>query len=311
MLVDDIDLAIERQPLRAVRGRVDLVFTSPPFPLIRKKKYGNDTGDSYIRWLEGLAPRLAELLAPNGSMVIEIGNGWLKGSPAMSTLPLEAMLAFKKAADLQLCQYLICHNPARLPTPAAWVTIRRERLKDSFTHIWWMARSNATKADNRRVLLPYGSDQKRLLKTRRYNPGKRPSGHTISATGFLADHGGAIAPSVVEGAGGPDSRVPSSLLKFTGTAWDIEYRRYCNALNLTPHPARMQQGLAAFLIQFLTEPGDLVVDPFAGSNTTGAVAETLGRRWISVERNADYAHGSQGRFLGQIPATPASAQTRG
>src|SRR5208337_1244110 len=100
--------------------------------------------------------------------------------------------------DLHLCQQIICHNPARLPGPAAWVNVKRVRLKDSFTHVWWMSRSPTPKADNRRVLTPYSSDMRKLLKTQRYNAGRRPSGHVISERGFLNDHGGAIAPHVID-----------------------------------------------------------------------------------------------------------------
>jgi site-specific DNA-methyltransferase (cytosine-N4-specific) len=235
------------------------------------------------------------LLSPTGSIVIEVGNAWEKGAPVMSTLPLEALLAFKKAGNLNLCQEIICHNPARLPSPAVWVNVQRIRLKDSFTHVWWMAPSETPKADNRRVLIPYGGAMKQLLKTKKYNSGPRPSGHKVSEKGFLTNHGGAISANVVDI--GPDnSRVPTSLLKFSGTAWDEKYRAYCAKHDLVPHPARMQMQLAAFFIQLLTEPGDLVVDPFAGSNTTGATAEGLGRRWIAVEADSSYAEGSKGRF---------------
>jgi site-specific DNA-methyltransferase (cytosine-N4-specific) len=227
--------------------------------------------------------------------VIEIGNAWEQGSPVMSTLTLEALLAFKKAAKLHLCQSLICHNPARLPTPAAWVTVKRIRLKDSFTHVWWMSRSEYPKADNRRVLTPYSKDMKQLLKKKRYNAGRRPSGHFISRTGFLANNGGAISPNVID-VSPDDAKFPTSLLKFTGTAWDSNYRDYCESHGLEPHPARMQIGLAAFFIQFLTVENDLILDPFAGSNTTGAVAENLGRKWISVEAKSEYVIGSKGRF---------------
>ena len=213
----------------------------------------------------------------------------------MSTLPMEALLAFKKAADLHLCQYAVCHNPARLPGPAAWVTVKRIRLKDAYTHVWWMSRSLYPKANNRKVLTPYSADMKRLLKKKSYNPGRRPSGHVISPTGFLQDHGGAISSNVIDLDPNSD-KVPSSLLKFAGTGWENEYRAYCHANNLKLHPARMQQGLAAFFIDFLTDEGDLVVDPFAGSNTTGAAAEQMGRRWIGIEARADYAQGSKGRF---------------
>lgn len=279
--------------LDPVRGKVNLLLTSPPFPLVRKKRYGNETGEAYLRWIESLAEPLADLLAPDGSIVIEIGNAWEPGVPVMSTLPLEALFAFKQAANLKLCQHVICHNPARLPSPAAWVNIARSRLKDSYTHVWWLSKTDTPKADNRKVLNPYSKDMRKLLKSQKYNAGVRPSGHVISETGFLTDHGGSIGPNVIDLSG---EHFPEALLKFTGTKWDAVYRSYCKAKGLPAHPARMQSSLSAFFIQFLTEEGDMVFDPFGGSNTTGSVAEDLKRRWIAVEADRSYIDGSLGRF---------------
>ena len=101
MYVGRIEDALDDQRLIEHHGKVNLLFTSPPFPLVRKKRYGNETGEMYIEWLEDLAPRFADMLSPNGSLVIEVGNAWEKGNPFMSTLPLEALLAFKKAGKLQ------------------------------------------------------------------------------------------------------------------------------------------------------------------------------------------------------------------
>lgn len=295
MLHGRIEDALKGEHLISLKGKVNLIVTSPPFPLVRKKRYGNETGQAYVEWLEALAQSLADLLTDDGSIVIEIGNAWEEGAPVMSTLPLEALLAFKKAANLHLCQHVICHNPARLPSPAAWVNVKRIRLKDSFTHVWWMSRTKNPKADNRQVLSPYSKDMKRLLTTQKYNAGARPSGHVISETGFLKDHGGAITANVLE-LDDPAS-MPESLLKFSGTKWDANYRNYCAKHNLPAHPARMQALLSSFFVNFLTNEGDLVLDPFAGSNTTGAVSQALGRRWLGVEANEEYAKGSQGRFV--------------
>ncbi|MHC2621511.1 DNA modification methylase [Bradyrhizobium huanghuaihaiense] len=293
MLYGRIESALESTHVQRIKGKVNLILTSPPFPLVTKKKYGNETGEAYLSWLESLAGRLADLLADDGSIVIEIGNAWEQGSPAMSTLPVEALLAFKKAAKLNLCQHVICHNPARLPSPAEWVNVRRIRLKDSFTHVWWMSRSKMPKADNRNVLNPYSKDMKSLLKRKKYNSGARPSGHVISEAGFLTDHGGSISANVLEL---ETTQCPEALLKYTGTSWDKNYRDYCTERKLVAHPARMQSSLAGFFLQFLTDKNDLVFDPFAGSNTTGAIAEDLGRRWLGVEADSAYIEGSRGRF---------------
>lgn len=267
------------------QGRVNLVFTSPPFPLNTKKKYGNETGEEYIRWLCHFGPLLKALLTPDGSIVIEMGNSWEPGAPIMSTLALKALLAFQEENDLHLCQEFIWNNPSRLPTPAQWVSVDRVRVKDGFTRLWWLSVSESPKANNRNVLQSYSTSMKRLLRRQAYNAGKRPSEHNIGDVSFLTDNGGAI---------------PSSVLTFTNTHSNDDYHRYCRAHSIRPHPARMPLDLAKFFISFLTEPGDLVLDPFGGSNTTGAAAETLTRRWVSIEAREEYISGSRGRFQESI-----------
>lgn len=61
---------------------------------------------------------------------------------------------------------------------------------------------------------------------------------------------------------------------------------------------RFPHGLPEFFIKFLTEPGDLVVDPFAGSNITGEVAERLERHWLAFEMIEEYLEASKFRFPG-------------
>src|SRR5689334_1409355 len=86
-----------------LRGEAQLIFTSPPFPLNRKKKYGNKTGDEYLEWLAGLASPLGDLLTEDGSLVVELGNAWEPGEPVMSTLALEALLQVRKEGGFHLC----------------------------------------------------------------------------------------------------------------------------------------------------------------------------------------------------------------
>ena len=264
-----------------LKKRVDLIFTSPPFPLNRKKRYGNEQGEAYVKWLVKFAPLFRAMLKPKGSIVLELGNAWEPGRPAMSTLSLKALLAFLDEGDLTLCQQFVWHNPARLPSPAQWVNVERIRVKDAYTHLWWMASTDRPHADNRQVLTEYSDAMRKLLKRKSYNTGKRPSQHHIGETSFLKDNAGAI---------------PSNVITHANTQASCSYLRYCRERNLQPHPARMPIALAEFFIKFLTKPRMLVLDPFAGSNTTGEAAEKLGRRWFSIEPSQVYLEGSQGRF---------------
>ena len=122
-------------------------------------------GEEYIEWLYSLAPLFSKVLTPNGSIVLEMGNSWEKNRPVQSVLSIKALLKFLEnpEANLRLCQEFVCYNPARLPSPAQWVTINRIRAIDSFTHIWWMSNTDYPKADNRRILRPYSKSMKKLL----------------------------------------------------------------------------------------------------------------------------------------------------
>lgn len=263
------------------KGKINLIFTSPPFPLNRKKKYGNLQGQDYVDWLSDLSLLMKNLLAKNGSIVIEVGNSWEKGKPVMSTLALEALLKFLNKGKLHLCQQFVWYNTAKLPSPAQWVNIDRVRVKDSFTHIWWMSKTPNPKANNKNVLKEYSDSMKELLKRGSYNSGLRPSEHNISEKSFLKNNKGAI---------------PSNVIIASNTSNNSSYQKYCKEKGIEPHPARMPIEIPEFFIKFLTKKGDLIFDPFCGSNTTGEAANSLDRRWIGVELNKKYIKGSVGRF---------------
>jgi DNA modification methylase len=264
--------------LRAMpEDSVSLVLTSPPFALRRQKAYGNVTPGEYLDWIWPFAVEIHRVLRPDGSFILDLGGAWNRGSGTRSLYQYELILRLAKL--FHLAQEFYWYNPAKLPTPAEWVTIRRTRVKDAVNMLWWLSKTEEPEADNRRVLRPYSRSMKRLLRDG-YQPATRPSQHAIGPH-FRRDNGGAIPPNLLE--------VPN-------TRSMDDYIRRCRAAGLPVHPARFPEPVPEFFIRFLTLPGQLVVDPFAGSNVTGAVAERLERRWLSVEINADYVAGSRLRF---------------
>ncbi|NNG04760.1 MAG: site-specific DNA-methyltransferase [Inquilinus sp.] len=296
---------LKSQPLKCLHGQAQLVFTSPPFPLNTKKRYGNLQGKQYIKWFASFAPLLKKFLAPNGSIVIEIGNAWEPGRPVMSTTVLQAFLRFLEKGGLHLCQEFVWYNSARLPSPIEWVNKERIRVKDAFTRIWWMSPTDRPKADNRRILREYSPSMKRLIETGKYNAGLRPAQYYIGEESFKTDNNGAIPPNVGDVDGVPsidrivtpkDFAEATNLLKAANTGSRDAYREFCVDRGATIHPARMPKSLVEFFLKFLTDKGDLILDPFGGSNTTGAIAEDMGRRWASVEAEWAYAAHSIGRF---------------
>jgi site-specific DNA-methyltransferase (cytosine-N4-specific) len=188
-------------------------------------------------------------------------------------------LAVRLAREFKLAQEFYWYNPARLPTPAEWVTVRRVRVKDAVNMVWWFGKTEWPKANNRKVLTPYSDSMKGLIR-HGYRAKKRPSGHDIS-TKFQRDNGGAIPPN---------------LIQIANTESNSAYLRACKEHGLKPHPARYPEHLVRFFLRFLTDRGDLVLDPFAGSNVTGAVCDEMGRRWLATEIEAKYIEGSKLRF---------------
>jgi site-specific DNA-methyltransferase (cytosine-N4-specific) len=260
---------------------IDLVLTSPPFALRRKKSYGNVSADEYFDWFWPFAQGIARVLKPRGSFVLDIGGSWNRGVPTRTLYHFELLLQLcGKNGLFNLAQEFYWYNPAKLPAPAQWVTIERVRVKDAVNPIWWLSKSSRPIATNRRVLKPYTKSMEELLK-RGYNKGPRPSGHTISDK-WSRRQAGAI---------------PSNLIIASNTRSTDSYLRACKQYNMQVHPARFVEAIPEFFIKFLTRPGNVVLDPFGGSNVVGAVAERLKRKWISIEINKEYVVGSSFRFL--------------
>ncbi len=281
---------------------VDLICTSPPFALLRKKAYGNVHATQYIEWFMQFAVKFARILKPEGSLVIDIGGTWIKGSPVRSLYHYELLLKLCSPLDeggcgFNLAQELYWYNPAKLPTPAEWVTVRRIRVKDSVNTVWWLSLSEFPKASNRNVLKPYSQAQKNLMKNG-YKPKLRPSEHEISDK-FANDNKGAIPPNLIDGTNESDDigdPVPVNVVSAANTSSNDQYLRLCRKYKFKPHPARFPKALPEFIVGLCTDKGDLVLDPFAGSNMTGYVAEAMGRRWIAFDEVQEYLEASRFRF---------------
>jgi DNA modification methylase len=264
-------------------GSVNLVMTSPPFALQRQKAYGNKEQHEYIDWLAEFAALVHRKLRDDGSFVLDLGGAYQKGAPTRSLYNFRVPIRFCDDLGFFLAEDFYWFNPAKLPSPIEWVNKRKIRAKDAVNTVWWFSKTEWPKADVTKVLAPYSDRMKKLLKDPAafYSPKKRPSGHDIG-TGFGTDNGGAI---------------PSNLLQYPNTDSNGGYLRGCKMMGIKGHPARFPAKLPEFFIKYLTNPGDVVVDIFAGSNTTGLVAESLDRRWLSYDLSREYLAASAFRFL--------------
>lgn len=258
---------------------INLILTSPPFALTRQKEYGNKLEQEYIDWFLQFSREFYRLLKNDGSLVIDLGGAYLPGHPVRSIYQYELLVRLCREQNFFLAQEFFHYNPSRLPTPAEWVTIRRIRVKDSVNIVWWLSKTENPKSDNRQVLKPYSESMKALLKNG-YKAKMRPSGHDISDK-FSNDNGGAIPPN---------------LLELANTESNSYYMKRSKELGVKSHPARFPKEFADFFIKFTTTKGDLVLDPFAGSNTTGSSAEKFERKWIAIENDEKYLENSKIRF---------------
>lgn len=260
---------------------VDLIVTSPPFALNRKKEYGNVEPEEYVEWFKPFAQEFWRVLSTKGSFVLHLGGSWNKGEATKSLYTYDLLLALTRNYEKKfyLAQDFYWYNPAKLPAPAEWVTVRRIRVKDAIEFLWWFSKNPIVQADNRRILKQYSESMVRLLKNG-YKAKLRPSGHNISRK-FGRDHGGAI---------------PSNLIVCSNTDSGSRYFSMSKEHGIRAHPARYASELPEFFIRFLTETSSKVLDPFGGSNTTGFVAETLGRKWMTFEMHEEYLRASLFRF---------------
>lgn len=271
-------------------GSVNLVFTSPPYALHYKKEYGNEDKEKYVEWFLGFAREFRRILSEDGSFVLNIGGSYNPGEPTRSLYHFKLLIALVEEVGFYLAQECFWYNPAKMPTPAEWVNVRRVRIKDSVEYVWWLSKTPWPKADNRNVLNPYSKDMIRLNR-RGVRETVRPSGHNIKSSFDKIDAGGSIPPNVVDG-----RILPDEMLRFGNNSATDTYTKRCKEEGIKIHPARFPAALPEFFIKLTTGEGDVVLDPFAGSNTAGAVAEKLNRRWLAVDSVEEYLTGSKFRF---------------
>lgn len=265
------------------KDSINLVITSPPFALQRQKEYGNVTQDEYVDWLATFAKKVRSVLKEDGSFVLDLGGAYEKDRPVRSLYNYQVLIRFCEEFDFRLAEEFFWYNPAKLPSPIEWVNKRKIRVKDAVNTVWWFSRGDFPKADVRKVLVPYSPRMRKLLRERRkyYTPKMRPSEHNITK-GFEIDRGGAI---------------PSNMLDIPNTESNNKFLRNCRIVGVNGHPARFPKKLPDFFIRFLTDPEDVVLDIFAGSNATGEAAEDNRRKWIAFEIERRYLVASALRFI--------------
>ena len=268
--------------------QITLAFTSPPYPLAKQRAYGNVDQNTYIDWLLPILEPIVAHLRPGGSVVLNVGNDIFEpGSPARSLYVERLTLALHDKLGLHLMERFIWHNPSKPPGPVQWASIRRVHHNTAYEHVLWFTNEpSLVVADNRRCLREHTDKHRRFVEAGGMRQAASYSGgaYTLREGSYSAKTEGAIARNVLTIAHKDSDQQP---------ARDFAVRN-----GLPEHPALMPSRLAEHFVRFLSEMGDLIVDPFGGWATTGRGAELHGRRWLVTERCREYLIAAAERFRG-------------
>ena len=265
---------------------ITLCLTSPPYPLAIPRGYGNPSETQYVDWICRTLEPLVKNLVRGGSICLNVSNDiFMPGSPARSMYRERLILALYDRLGLHKMDEFIWHNPSKPPGPVRWASIERVQLNVAWEPVYWLTNDpKAVRSNNRRVLQEHTEQQLALIRkggekrVRRFGDGA----YSLKEGDFANETAG---------------RIPRNVLTFGHACGDQRsYKQHVRQNGLAEHGAPMPLALASLLVEFLSEPGDLVVDPFAGSFTTAKAAERLGRRWLATEVMLEYVIGSASRF---------------
>ncbi|NMG30586.1 DNA methyltransferase [Aromatoleum evansii] len=265
---------------------IALCLTSPPYPLAHARSYGNPSEAAYVDWICRTLEPVVRNLVRGGSIALNVSNDiFIPGTPARSLYRERLLLALHDRLGLFKMDELVWHNPSKPPGPVQWASVARSQLNTAWEPVYWLTNDpRAVRSDNRRVLQAHTERHLDLI---------RRGGETRLAS--YSDGAHRLRPGCYANA--TEGRIPRNVLSFGHSCADQRaYKRAARAADLPAHGAPMPLALAKFLVEFLSAPGDLIVDPFAGSFTTAKAAELLGRRWLSTECMLEYVVGAARRF---------------
>ena len=268
---------------------IDLCLTSPPYPLSAARAYGNPSEREIVNFICTALEPIIKLMRPTGSLALNVSpNIHLPGSPARS-LYCERLVLALCDMGMHLHDRGIWVNPNRPPGPMRWASGTRQSLNSGYEFVYIFAKDpHLCKANNRRVLQPHTEAHLKLMQRGGEN---RTASYGDGSFRLKPGSFGAMT----------EGRIPRNVLTFPHSVGETAgLRRRAAALGLKPHGAIMPGHLAQFLIRYLTEEGDLVVDPFGGSGTTAKAAQDLQRRWKTSEIYAEYAALSAERFADNV-----------
>lgn len=271
----------------AIDSPISLVLCSPPYPLTKARSYGNVPETMYVDWIIKTIKPVVDNMLPGASICLNLTNDKFVAGGARSTYLERLTLALEDRLGLHLMDRLVWSNPAKAPGPVRYASIERTQLNVGYEPVLWMTNDPfRVRSNNTRVLQAHTERHLKLIAA-----GGEQREISFSDGAYRIKTGSFGNPTA--------GRIPRNVLTFGHTCADQRaYKRAARAQGLKAHGAPMPVALAKFLIEFLSEPGDMIADPFGGSFTTAKAAELLGRRWLSTECMAEYIIGGATRFTG-------------
>jgi DNA modification methylase len=265
---------------------IAVCITSPPYPLSKPRNYGNPNQDEWVDFVCRALEPIVKRLIPGGNIAVNLSEDiFVPGSPARSLYKEKFIIAMAERLGLWKMDSVIWHNESKAPGPYQWASKERMQLNTGYEPvIIFCNKPNRSIADNRRVLQPHSEKHLKLI------AGGGEKRARVNSDGSYRIRQGAY--------GNPTAgRIPKNVLSMGHSCADQRrMRRLARGAGLPVHGASMPLALAMFLVQFLSRPGDLVVDPFGGTLTTPKACEELGRRWYATELYAEYLMAGRFRF---------------
>lgn len=260
---------------------IHLCLTSLPYVLRHERAYGGAPEHLYVDWALRVLEPIIKQLAPGASLAINLGNDCFEpGSPARSMYKERLLLRLVDTFGLKLMDTIVWENPSRPPGPYQWASRTRQQLNGTYEPIYWLT-NDPTRcfSDNRRVLQPHTQGHLALIarggENRLTNYGD--GSHRVYPGSYAKPTAG---------------RIPRNVIRMSHLCADKkDVARLARAAGLPVHGATMPLQLAKLLVEFLTEEGDLVVDPCAGWMRSAKAAEQLNRRWVTTEMHGEYVIG--------------------
>ncbi|MDA8151510.1 MAG: DNA methyltransferase [Acidithiobacillus sp.] len=287
----DLGVAIwgsHQDVFRQINEPIALCISSPPYPLRKARAYGGPDERQYVDFICGALEPIVRSLIPGGSIVLNVSGDVFEPKKPSRSLYLERLvLALNDRLGLSLMDRIPWVNYSKPPAPTYWACVNRVQLTTAYEPLYWFTNDpDKVRSDNRRVLEAHTARHQRLMAS--------------GGDGRLATYGDGAYHIRPDSFGRVTTgKIPRNVIERGHVCSDTAaYRRHAQALGMPTHGAMQPTSIPDFFIRLLTQPDDLVVDPFGGTVKTGLAAERLGRRWLVTEWMLEYLRGAAEMFRG-------------